>query len=378
MKLKALKIRQWSGSGSSTEIYVATMRAGDLIDRYMIDRWTPDNPDGYQRMPMERRLTGGRGSPVRYLLEELGSFPTSVLLSVRGDIQFDVEADMGWYQLGEVTLPDDVVLWLIDGQHRVEALKRACMKDPSFKDYPLIVSLLSAPDVFDEMLHFYIVNKRQASVPTDLAYRHLQRMLWKRGVQWLYNIEGPAGVRSAFAAVIVDYLYEEPDSPWYKRITRVGEEAKPEDIIRDAPLIKSISGILREKTFEGMNLKEVADSLINYWNALKSLYPEAFDNPRRFTLLGTPGIYSFHMLFPSVHARCMREGDLSVNKMQEILGKLQRETPTHPQDEFKRPITIDFWDKAHGPAIALSTSQKMIRELYRDLYMKLQLAESAT
>jgi len=53
-------------------------------------------------------------------MRELGCFLTSVLLNVRGDLTFEAEHDLGWSVIG-----DDERLWLIDGQHRVEALKRA-------------------------------------------------------------------------------------------------------------------------------------------------------------------------------------------------------------------------------------------------------------
>lgn len=55
-------------------------------------------------------------------------------------------------------------------------MKRAVMKDECFRSYPLIVSIMAPKSVFEEMLYFYVVNKRQRSVPTDLAYRHLQNI----------------------------------------------------------------------------------------------------------------------------------------------------------------------------------------------------------
>ena len=378
MRVKAFKIRQWSGSGNVVDLYVTTMRCDELLKRYAIDRWTPENPQGYQRMPDESRLTGRIGSPVRYILRELGCFPTSILVSVRGEISFKPLEDLGWCQLGELEIPDDETLWLIDGQHRVEALKRAVMKDERFRSYPLIVSIMVPKSVFEEMLYFYVVNKRQRSVPTDLAYRHLQRMLAERGVKWLYEFEGVRGLRAGIAAEVVDYLNERPDSPWYGRIRRVGEEASPRHVIKDGTMVKSISVILKEKTFEGMGVKELGTLLIAYWNALRDLYPEAFREPKRYMLLKTPGVFSMHMLFPTVYARCAVRGIVTSASMRNVLRLLQVETPDHPQAEFREPITSKFWSREHGPAIALSTNLKMIRELYMNMALKIRLAEATS
>jgi DGQHR domain-containing protein len=376
MRLKAFAIRQWGGRGNSTDVYVTTMRVGDLVARCTIDRWTPENSRGYQRLPDERRLMERRGSPVRYLLRELGCFPTSILINVRGELRFEAETDMGWCRLGDLIIGDKEMLWIIDGQHRVEALKRAISRNEEFEDYPLVVSILRHQDIFDEMMHFYIVNKRQRSVSTDLAYRHLQRMLWERGVDWLYELEGTKGVRIALATEAVDYLNKRRDSPWQGKVRRVGEPARPEQIIRDGSLIRSIEEILREKTFEGLALESLADLLIRYWNTLRRLYPEAFENPQEYSLLGTPGIFSFHRLFPSIYARCIRNGAFDEEVMR-ILSLLMEETPSHPKAEFRAPITVEFWSKSHGPAISISTSLQIIKELYLNLAMKIKLAESS-
>ncbi|RJS86931.1 DGQHR domain-containing protein, partial [Candidatus Bathyarchaeota archaeon] len=280
MRLKAFAVRQWGG-GRAFTIYVTALPAALLVERCRIDRWTPENPEGYQRPPDERRLGWRRGSALRYLLRELGCFPTSILLNVRGELHFEEE----WIEepliFGELHIDDDEPLWVIDGQHRVEALRRAIERNPSYGDYPLIVSIMRLPDRFDELLLFYIVNRRQRSVPTDLAYRHLQSMLLKRGVEWLYDLEGGRGVRLALAAEVVDHLNSSERSPWRGRIRRIGEERREEHIIHDRPLIRSIAPILKKRIFEGFSIGELAELLIDYWRALNRLYPEAFIQPQR-------------------------------------------------------------------------------------------------
>lgn len=249
MQLDAFSITQRGGL-EGVEIYITVFKARDIVDRYRIDRWTMDNPGGYQRMPSESRLKDRRGSPLRYLVREWGCFPTSILLNVRGDVRYVKEKDMGWFSYGMLDTGDEG-LWLIDGQHRVEALKRAIERNQDFEDYPVIASIMKLPERFDEMMLFYIVNKRQRSVPTDLVYRHLQRMLWKRGKQWVMDFEGSKGVRIGLATEVVDMLNQSPQSPWNGRIQIVGESRHENHIVSDSVLIRSISNLLRENISRG-------------------------------------------------------------------------------------------------------------------------------
>lgn len=375
MRLNAFAIRQ-RGGRTNFEIYVTVMPASALVERCVIDRWTPANTQGYQRLPDERRLGEGRGSAVRYLMKELGCFPTSVLLNVRGEIGFESKEDLGWCTRGELVVDEDERLWLIDGQHRVEALRRAIQRNADFEDYPVIVSLLRLPKRFDELMFFYIVNRRQRSVPTDLAYRHLQQMLWEKGVDWLYDFEGQRGVRIGLATQIVDHLNGDSRSPWCGRVRRADEVRREEHIIHDKPLIRSVTEILRERVFEGMSIRDLADLLIDFWNAIKKIYPGAFEMPEAYTLLATPGIFSMHIMFPFVYARCVGRGLINETEMSRILSNLLEETPGHAQPEFRGPIILDFWSKAHGPAIAISTSIQTIRNLCFSLQQKILLVEA--
>jgi DGQHR domain-containing protein len=109
-------------------------------------------------------------------MREMGCFPTSILVNIRGEAKFREEASLGWRSIGRLDVGEER-FWLIDGQHRIEALKRAIERNSDFERYPVILSILRQPARFDELMLFYIVNRRQKSVPTDLAYRHLQRML---------------------------------------------------------------------------------------------------------------------------------------------------------------------------------------------------------
>ena len=376
MKLKAFSIKQRGGM-DDIRIYVSIIPALELVERCTIDRWTSTNPKGYQRMPQEGRFSDAKGSIVRYLMKEYGCFPTSILINIRGDLEFKLQEDMDWFQVGEIDITDKS-LWLIDGQHRVEALKRAIDHNEYYESYPVIVSFMQLPKLFDELLLFYIVNRRQKSVPTDLAYRHLQTIMGEKGVDWLYAMEGKRGVSLGIAAGIVDILSENPESPWNGRINLVHETKSDVHIIPYKILIRSIADVLRDSIFQGMTQQELADLLIDYWTIIRNLYPEAYENPRDYSLLGTPGIDSMHRLFPIIYGRCAQRGIITRDAMRQYLVLLQEETNTHPNVDFRKLMTLKFWSKREGPLIALATSKQNISELYRNILRKLDIAVGST
>ncbi len=374
MLLDAFRIAQRGGQ-EAVEIYVTVFQAKDFIDRYEIDRWSPKNPRGYQRLPSLSRLRDGRGSAVRYLVKEMGCFPTSILVNVRGELTFTPERDLGWCAYGKLDTGDER-FWLMDGQHRVEALKRAIERNADFEKYPIIASVLKLPSRFDELMHFYIVNRRQKSVPTDLAYRHLQRMLWERGTEWLYDLEGRRGVHLGLASEVVDYLSREARSPWYARIRMVGSTAKEEHLVTDKVLISSIAKIFREKAFEGMPIRDFGELMIDYWNAVRQIYPDAFESENEYTLVTSTGINALHQLFPAIYARCARGRDISEESMLLHLEKLLEATKDHTHPDFQGPLDLNFWSREYGPALAVSTGSQAANELYRHMLEKMRLAEA--
>ncbi len=110
----------------------------------------------------------------------------------KGEVSFIENKRQDWFSYGTLdTKIDD--FWIIDGQHRIEALKRAIARNRDFENYPVITSILRLPDRFDEMLLFYIVNRRQKGVKTDLVHRHLQRMLQQKGEDWLLDLRENGG-----------------------------------------------------------------------------------------------------------------------------------------------------------------------------------------
>ena len=379
MKVYGFKINQWGyGEGvSETTLYLTTMRLEDLA-KAKEDRWSRDNRDGYQRSPKQSRFRQtGRGSIVTYLLREVGVFPTSVLLNIRSDLTFKPTIKISdSTEFGDITFSNDAVLWIIDGQHRIEALKRTMHIKPDLKDYPVPVTLMNFQDRFDEMLHFYIVNSRQKKIPTNLVYRHLQSMAKKvilEDKKWIKSvILGPKEERAALATFIVDFLDEDDMSPFKGKIKYAGEEKEPHHLISDFALSSQITRILKDRAFSQMDDMTLAEKIADYWDVISELYPKAFSDPRGYSLLKSPGVASFTYLFPTIFATCAAEGDVSRERFKYYLSMLQERVESseiHP--DFQRPINDDWWSRSYGPSIASASGQKMASEVAKTMAKKI-------
>ena len=82
------------------------------------------------------------------------------------------------------------------------------------------------------------------------------------------------------------------------------------------------------------------------------------------------------MLFPSIYGTCVEGRIFTEDRMTEILSKLKKETPDHPNYVFRAPITLGHWSKDKGPLEFTKTDRASIRELYGNLLEKITFPET--
>ena len=374
------RITQWGYGDEAHKIplYVFTVSAKDIMGKEMIHRRTPQRRDGYQRGLSSSRLGTGKLGIAGYILNQMGIFPTSVLVNVRkkeATLSFEERNKLSAnIATGDLVVPDEVTWYVLDGQHRLEGLKIAHRLEEDLAEYPVILTMTNE-DLFYEMLIFYIVNSRQKAVPTGLAYRILQRMLYdEQAPKWIeQTMMTGADRRKAIASTIVDYLDVKSNSPFQGRIQEVGEPRKPEDVTTDATLTRYVANILRETVFSEMYDEDVADLLVSYWSVVKEMYPDCFQNPTRYVLLETLGISSLSKLFPTIYGYCARDGNVSKENMHKYLGYLREETPEHDDPDFQKAIGESWWHKTDGPGIIHGTGEGHYSEIARKFAQKVRI-----
>lgn len=360
MKIKAMPIDQLS----NIRLFLTVMKAKDLVERAKVDFYDPETNRGYQRELSKQRIRDFS----RYVREK--SFrisPISVLISIRGRNP--------QYNDGVLELPEDTDWWIVDGQHRINGLKDAILRDATIGDYEVPVVIAFFKDLYEEALQFLIINRTQKPVRTDLAERVLAEAIRRKEGKLYEFIEvrerGIAkrllgGVEWKVDAIrICDYLRSSQHSVWFNRIKKPNEKSK-EATISQKSFTDSLEPILKDPNLSTIKTKLLQRAIENYWNAIREIYPDAIENPKDFVLLKTTGAFVFHQLFVFIASKIRSKEKKFVftkEKFREVLDLID--------DRFK---SSDVWKSSDlrrgiegGLFAKLGTSKKVFGIIYKTL-----------
>ena len=356
-QVPALRIEQ-----KGVAMFVTALPLGELRKHIKVDYWRPDNEEGYQRPLVDRRLA----EVAKYITAEEGVLPTSILVCVRDDDShhptFDLRDGFGEFaQWGMLSIPDNVTLWVVDGQHRAFGVSRAYERDGNIDlaNYPFPVTIMTGVDRYMEMTHFNIVNTRQKKMSTDIVDRHLVIKARREGLNMIASGKsGEKEYQRAKGTRITDAL-NEIVGPWYHQIAIPGVAGRDKGLVRQHALVASLETVFKDPWVSARTDEEVVKLLVNYWSALSKVWPDAFADPGAYRVQATVGIYSLHMVFPSVIQFCLMGPDFSEDKMRQVWEDTS--------------IDSKFWNKEHGDPLTLGTGMASIRAIAH--YFRQELGE---
>jgi DGQHR domain-containing protein len=334
-------------------LYATVLPAGQILAQCKVDCFREETPWGYQRP-----LTRARVKQVSaFLRQEEGLLPTSILLCIRRPdrASFEAKGPAGLAgEWGELVIPAEVTLWVVDGQHRLFGIQRAFTKERLkwAKAYPLPVTILEGIEDYGEMRCFHIVNTRQKGVPTDVVDRHLVSMREVEGVG-LIETMGERSYLRARATEIADFLRKSPDSPWFGAVWIPGEKRSSKHLIGQHSLVASLQPVLGDSFIKRLGDLEVAELLVNYWSALKARWPGAFAQPQQHSIQKPWGVSALHVLFPAVVDICRESRDYSSEAMYEIFAEMR--------------LSTLFWHREHGHPLTRERSPRFQRALVQHL-----------
>ena len=308
------------------QFIIGYARVGDILKQSKVDEWSPDNPQGYQREVNERRAREFGN----FFVQE-GISPSAVLLNIR-------DADINSFPVfgeNKFEIPDDICLWIVDGQHRLKGLEFASMKDPDIldNDIPIIIINLKSynPDFArnQEATQFLIINKTQKGIRSDLAERILSQAEDKKEsfeerfmmdvdkysrasdferdeFQYnkplfckedkidyfnnkIYNARSykqpakailPTNLKRELrwkprAVRISDLLNQRSDSPLQGKMKLPNSRPRG-TTFSQVSMVSSLKRVLNMTPFSKLSDEELASILINLWTAVKGLCPEPF------------------------------------------------------------------------------------------------------
>ena len=320
-------------------MFQAVLPSVMLLDENKVrpDHRIPGTSQGYQR-----QLTPSRVSSIaRYVKGGGGIMPTAVLLNVREGAEFIPDSPGSSH--GVLDIPDDQVLWVTDGQHRLGGL-RDVARNPG----PVVLANYEVPVVLttlsyeEELQCFYTVNKEARNVPTDLTAELLEE-IGSRKIAFGEKITAQHR-RKTLATYIAKRLAVE-SGPWAGKI-RLAEEDK--SLVKQKAVgVSAFGATLRpalmdpwmRRQFEGTTgeapqvdspgWREIYEVTRNYWLAIVALMPEAAADRARYSLQKPLGAYVFNEIMPEFLDLARRAGDFSPEFFRTELERLGEwvETP---------------------------------------------------
>ncbi|MBI3027613.1 DGQHR domain-containing protein [Candidatus Woesearchaeota archaeon] len=358
MKLQAFEINQ-----NGKKFYLTFMNGRELYDKNKIkvDIWRKEEQDGYQRKPIQSRIT----QFTKFIAKSKGASPLSILLSVRKKINFETVKD----NYGFLKIPDNESLWEVDGQHRLEGLRLAIEAGYTFcYDFTFPVIIMCPANWVDgnesdsrylEAFQFFIINRTQKGLKADLVTQFLARLYKKEKFSELVQL--PTSIIKDIEwkpkAVEVSDILNKSDSVWRGKIM-APNDTKGETLISQLSFTNSLKPILLHHNFEAHDGHDLAEFLKRYWDVIKKIIPNAFKLPKEFVLQKTTGPFVLHRIFPDVASYCENR-KLTEENFYKVLSKLEE------------GLNDDFWS-SEGVAGTAGTNQKAFAILEKKLRDELE------
>ena len=295
-----MEIRVISGprlQHSKIPTVAGSIAVGDLMGRYQIPRWNSQTEKGYQREPAMSRVQ----KLAAEIREEGVDLPTAILIN-RRDMEIERVTSKGELKFLSLGKQQDPVqsFYIVDGQHRICALEILFEEDSEkWAEYQIPFVCMIGANEQQELEMFYVVNSNAKSVKTDLAFELLRKQA-DQDADFAENIEGTRKGYQVNAQRLVNKLRK--ISPVWERRIQFPNEPRANTIIRSGAVVSSLVDVLKQVNFNSYSLEQKAKILDAYWQGIRMVYSEAFedDNFHSYNLQKTIGVNVFHLLFPYV------------------------------------------------------------------------------
>ena len=302
-----------------TEFYVFKIDGKDLYQMCKTDVLRFE-AKGKEIGGIQRKLDTKRAKKIAGFIDYVRAcFPTSVVLSVSSNNIWIDENN------SRLCIPKkDNIFSIIDGQHRIAGFAQSTIT------FDVVVSLFIDVEKTEESELFNVINAEQKAVSSSfsIALEHytfvktperivtdIAMIMTRDESSPLYSVIKIPGVAndginnddstlslSAFAQPIIDAIYD--DTNYYRlkgALITYQEEKKLEDCYQILNTIDFSSLGINEKLFGKYYVKDeeykILKILYNFWNGVKEVLPNSFENRKSSLLLKTAGYNSFMKFF---------------------------------------------------------------------------------
>jgi len=230
--------------------------------------------------------------------------------------------------------PDGDALYVVDGQHRVESVRKLYDDmdggHEKWGDFELPFVYMLGASEREEMEQFYVVNSNAKSVPTALAFDLLKQMaesspalmeeLRESGRDWQVKAQG---LTERLAEVSV-----------WRGLVRFPREPKENTVVANSGLANSMKPLLDSSYFGQITTDNQVAILEAYWEGIRRSIPVAFVEPSDFVIQKSLGATTMHLVLPTVlevirsRNGSVLDGDEYREVLEESLTELEEFTPS--------------------------------------------------
>lgn len=303
--VRALRTKQ----GKGLDVYAFFIKGADIVKVADISRVERDDTDvlkGFQRPEIRSHVKG----IVDYLNQGNVLFPNAIILAMSPQVRFVASrgtkpsGDQGLAESGTLTIPiyqeGMRVAWIVDGQQRSLALAQVTSREVAV---PVISFVSDSLEVQREQ--FILVNKAKP-LPTRLINELLPETA---GILLPRDLSA-----RKIPSEICGLLNRDPASPFFKLIKRPSDKSDSKALITDTAVVNMIRhsvnnplGALapyKSHNREGADVESMYRLLVNFWSAVKAVFPEAWGkDPRHSRLMHSAGIAAMGVLMDRIYGR---------------------------------------------------------------------------
>lgn len=250
----------------------------NCLQNFSIDTWNIKSvmgKRGYQRQPDEKRIK----KIADFFNKPDAIMPAAGLLNVR-------EKGRLKYEGGKLIIPDNLHVWVVDMQHRLQGLRLALEHetlDPKDFSYPVVIT--EGLSSLQEAAQFYIINTKTKKMDVALTRRLL---IENDEVSEIADV--PEWELLAVQATIE--LNNHLDGPWRDAIRPPNSERLQTHIATEKSFVPSLRPFF--VIGKSKQPKKIAKRLAAFWSAIEDNVPKGFDDPKKFLIQRTPGLFTFN------------------------------------------------------------------------------------
>jgi DGQHR domain-containing protein len=327
--------------------FIGYISAKDLVNHYKIPYSSETGKlvkgdTGYQRPPGMARI----GSFAKKIVNSKVDFPTVVLLNVRDNKLLNHVKGNSLSYMPEIHNK----LYVMDGQHRVLALKTAmkkAMDDDDQKTLDMIneiqipFGLTITESVLNEMVIFYEVNSNAKGVPANVKDQINARRVAEGDSELLKQMELTGDDWKIIANKILEDVSVDYDSVWFKRIKFPNVEVRSPNVGNFA-MTKYLNRIINSNETKMVSDKlQFSKQVFNaYWEGFRMAWPKAFDeNASKYSIQTAMGADVFMRLWPFMKDWIVRNQSSNSQNLRE---------PKTYIEPFKKVITNSTGEDPSG------------------------------